>query len=275
MKQPVRIVSFIAPEPEVKPPIPIGMDFLLPFSGGMKPARQLIKRAPHRTVGAIHAPWFQPDPIHHESDLEAAVVRVLLLAPSLTRIQHQPARIPYDDGSQQRHHVPDYLVELGDRQLIVEVKPERFVEQHRTKFDACADILEARGVDYFVCTDGQVDKARGERAGEMLQLARMTADPGELADLLSWLTQQGRACVRSAEARGHSMPMLMHAVGRRLVATDPALRLAPDDWLLAKDSADELSSFEQWLGCSAWRRERLHRLPSPPTRNHRDRSTGF
>lgn len=259
MKQPSCICSFIAPEPEVKPPIPIGMDFFCQFSGGMKPARQIIKRAPHRTVGAIHAPWFQPDPIHHESDLEAAVVRVLLLAPAVTRIQHQPARIPYVDGTQQRHHVPDYLVELGDRRVMLEVKPERFFEQHRAKFDACATVSDARGVDYFVCTDRQVDEARGDRAAELLQLARMAADPVELADLLRWVNQQGRVSVQAALARGHSLPLLMHAVGRRLVCTDSELRLAPDDWLLSKDSADELPNFEQWLGCSAWRHERLRR----------------
>ena len=187
------------------------------------------------------------------------VVRVLLLAPTVTRIQHQPARIAYDDGTQHRHHVPDYLLELGDRRVMLEVKPERFVEQHRTKFDACATVLDARGVDYFVCTDREVEKARGARAAELLQLARMAADPVELADLLGWVERQGRASVRAALARGHSVPLLMHTVGRRLVFTDPALQLAPDDWLLSKDSADELPNLEQWLGCSAWRHERLRR----------------
>lgn len=187
------------------------------------------------------------------------MVRVLLLAPTVNRIQHQPARIPYDDGAQQRHHVPDYLLELAERRVMLEVKPDRLVEQHTTKFDACAMVLNARGVDYFVCTDRQVDKARGDRAAELLQLARMAADPVELADLLGWVDQQGRVSVQAASARGLSMPLLMHAVGRRLVFTDPTLRLAPEDWLLSKDSADEFPDLEQWLGCSAWRHERLHR----------------
>lgn len=255
MEQPVSVCSFIASEPEVKPPTSVGMDFFCQFSGGMKPARQIISRAPHRTVGSIHAPWFQADPVHHESDLEAAVVRVLLVTPPVVSIQHQPARIQYFDGTQARQHIPDFLLTLnGKRQVMLEVKPERLIEKHRAKFDACASVLGE--VDYVVVTDQHVNKVRGSRAAELLHMARLAANAEELADLLNCVARQKRVFVREALARGHSRLLLMHAVGRRLVFTSPSLQLAPEDWLLSKDSVDDFPDLKHWLGCSVWLPER-------------------
>ena len=238
--------------PAVKPPISIGVDFYCQFPG-MKPARQVISRAPHRTVGSIHASWFQTAPIHHDSDLEAGIAKILLLAPTVESIQPRAIKLTYSDGAEERTHVPDFLVQLKDkRTAVVEGKPERFVPEHRQKFDACATLLRQRDVDYFVCTDKHAHKARVARADELLQAARMAAPAEQLGELIAWVKTSGRATVQEALSKGYNEMLVEHAVGRRLLLTDPTLDLAPGSWLTTQESADELLCIDHWLGCSPW-----------------------
>lgn len=219
----------------------------------MKPARQVISRSPHRTVGSIHASWFQADPIHHESDLEAGIAKLLLLTPTVERIQPQAVKLAYLDGATERTHVPDFLVTLRDkRKAVVEGKPERFVAEHSQKFDACARLLKHRDVDYFVCTDRHAHKARVARADELLQAARMAAPADQLAELVTWVRASHRVTVQEAHSRGYCEMLIEHAVGRRLLLTDPTLDLAPGSWLTTQETADEHLCIDRWLGCSPW-----------------------
>ncbi len=217
----------------------------------MKPARTVITRSPHRTVGAIHATWFQPEAIHHESDLEAEAVRHLLLAPTVRRIEHQAAKLTYFDGTAERTHIPDLRLTEDRRKAFVEVKPAKFVAKHRLKFDACAALLKNSGIDYFVCTEEHIGE-RGERAQMLLELAKRMAPSDALNSLVAWVRDKRRVDVDEALAAGYSEHLIGHAVGRRLVITDPSLLLAPGNWLSTQETADELPSIEQWLGCSPW-----------------------
>lgn len=226
------------------------MDFLCQFSG-MKPARTVITRSPSRTVGAIHATWIQPGAIHHESDLEADSIRLLLLAPSVRRIEHQAQKIKYFDGIAERTHIPDLRITCDRAHCFVEVKPARFVDKHLLKFDACAALLRSSGIDYFVCTEEHI-RERGERALTLLGLAKRLAPSDALSSLVAWVRDKRRVDVEEALAAGYSEDLIGHAVGRRLVITDPSLLLAPGNWLSTQETADELPSIEQWLGCSPW-----------------------
>jgi len=219
----------------------------------MKPARTVIHRSPQRSVGAIHVSWFQDSPIHHESDLEAGVIKVLLLAPAVRHIQHQPVKLSYLDGEKERNHFPDLGLTLGDgRKILVEVKPAEFVPKHEVKFYACAAMLRSKGVDYYVCTDEQVTEERIGRAQAILDHAKMAAHAPDLAALVEWVRSLGQASVQDALARGHSEQLIWHAVGRRLLMTDPSLELAPGSWLTTQEIADEPYCIDRWLGCSAW-----------------------
>lgn len=56
----------------------------------MPAARKVVTRAPHRRVGLIACPWFQPNTIEYESLLERDFVRLALLDPDVSSISHQP-----------------------------------------------------------------------------------------------------------------------------------------------------------------------------------------
>src|ERR1700758_190751 len=135
----------------------------------MKPARQIVKPTTRRSVGLIHASWFASDGIPHESELEAAFVRHAVLCTAVMHIHAQPFRIDWVDGKvEQRTYVPDYLVTLRDRsRLVVEVKPAKFVDQDRDKFDAAAGLLAKRRIGFTVITERHVSESL-QRAGRLL-----------------------------------------------------------------------------------------------------------
>lgn len=186
-------------------------------------------------------------------------MKLLLLAPTVQSISHQAVTLKYSDGEKERTHVPDLLVTLRDtRTVFVEVKPQKFVAEHRQKFDACSALLSCQDIRYFVCTDKHVDKVREARANELLQLARMAASAVQLDELCGWVRARGRASVQDAANQGYDPRLIEHAVGRRLLLTDPSLDLNPESWLTTMETADELLCIDRWLGCAPW---------SPPPRS--------
>jgi len=219
----------------------------------MKPARQVISRSPARTVGAVHANWFQDTPIHHESDLEADVIKVLLMAHTVRRIHHQPVTLTYMDGDKERKHFPDLGLTLADgTTAYVEVKPKKFVPDHLVKFNACATLLRKKGIDYFVVTDDQVGPDRAFYACDIHDMAKRAAPAVALDSLVEWVRERRTVSVEEARQAGFSDPLLRHAVGRQRLLTDPSLELNPGSWLTTQETADELLSLENWLGCAPW-----------------------
>lgn len=178
---------------------------------------------------------------------------VLLLAPSVRHIQPQPVQLQYFDGEREREHFPDLGVTLCDApKVIVEVKPAKFVPKHEVKFNACAALLRAKGVAYYVCTDEHVTEDRIHRAQAIHDHSKMAAPAVELAALVDWVRSLRQVSVQDALARGHSEPLICHAIGRRLLLTDPSLELAPGSRLTTQETADELYCIDRWLGCSPW-----------------------
>ena len=227
----------------------------------MKPARQVVKPTTHRSVGIVHVGWFQAEGIVHESELEAAFVRHAVLCPVTRTIHAQPFRLAWRDvEGTDREYVPDYLVTLTDgSRVVVEVRPARFVDQDRAKFSAAAAQLAARQIRYVVVTDEhlpettqQIDRlilraARGSLASDRIALAlEMVAETG--ADGLPWSRAMGS---KVPESDWH------HLIGRRIVAADSGIELAPAsrlflplNWPGARDH--ERLQFERWFGCQAW-----------------------
>ncbi|UXH77914.1 Tn7 transposase TnsA N-terminal domain-containing protein [Roseateles amylovorans] len=219
----------------------------------MKPARTVIHRSPHRKVGAIHAPWFQPEPIHYESDLERGAVEVMLLMPMARQIRHQPMTLNYElDGGLHRY-TPDFQVTFVDGQeIVVEVKAERFVDEHRGKFDRCASQLLSGGIDFFVCTDLSLDDERIGRACALRDAARRAAPPEAVSTLLRWVQEAGRLQIGESLEAGIDLRVVMHAVGRRLLTVGPELDLASVNWLQLMEPEDGDLCCSSWLGSARW-----------------------
>jgi len=228
----------------------------------MKPARQVVKPTTHRSVGIVHARWFQPEGIVHESELEAAFVRHAVLCPAIRAIQAQPFRLPWRDADGvDREYVPDYLVTLMDgSRIVVEVRPAKFVEQDRSKFDAAARSLAAKQIGYVVATDEHVPESRQQLDRLILRAARGNVSPARAASATALVASAGEGGLPWRSALVSEIPEQdwLHLVGRRLLVADTGVTLSASSRLFqplecpgARDH--ECLQFERWFGCQAWR----------------------
>lgn len=123
----------------------------------MKPARRVVTRSPSQNVGVVCCPWLQAEPIEHESITERWFLLIAVLLPRLQRIAHQPFRLELPsmgDGTMDVTYVPDFLLQFeSGESVVIEVKPEKFLPEHRAKLAAAAEALRAQGQAFFVVTD--------------------------------------------------------------------------------------------------------------------------
>lgn len=228
----------------------------------MKPARQVVKPTTHRSVGIVHASWIQAEGIVHESELEAAFVRHAILCPAVQAIHAQPFRLGWHDADgAEREYVPDYLVTLSDRsRVVIEVRPARFVEKDRLKFDAAATLLAGKGIGFVVITDRHVPEARQRADRLLLRSARGELSGERIARACAMVRDAGVAGLRwdAAIASGISEQDWHFLLGRRHLVADTGIELTlssrlflPLDWPGARDH--ECLQFEHWFGCQAWR----------------------
>lgn len=220
----------------------------------MKPGRQLLTRSPHRRVGLISCPWFQQKQIQYESLLEKSFVWIALLCPSVTAIDSQPFTLEFSNGLK---YTPDYLLSCWNcEQLLIEVKPRVFVEQHRERLMRAKSALEEYGYTFLICTDLEIRSSRRDKkASEILRYARSTDYEEHVAILRSEIAQT--AFPQSIEALSSRLGLARHQVmgliGRRELFLRPDLGLDSIFRLEAyKESENGTVSPGSWLGHSKW-----------------------
>jgi hypothetical protein len=227
----------------------------------VKPARQVVKPTTRRSVGIVNVSWLQADGIPHESELEAAFIRHAVLCSAVQEIAAQPFRLPWVDSvGVDRTYVPDFQVRLTDgAKIVVEIRPSRYIDQDREKFDAAAQILGQKGIDFVVISDERLPKPLQKLAKIMLRSAR-----GDMASAVA-----SRACdiVTGAGVCGLAWSDALsteiseqdwhHLLGRRQLVADTGITLLPTsrlhqpmNWPGAREH--ERLQFDRWFGCQAW-----------------------
>jgi len=228
----------------------------------VKPARQVVKPTTHRSVGIVNVSWLQPDGIPHESELEAAFIRYAVLCPAVREISAQPFQLPWTDAAgADRAYVPDFQVTLLDgTKVVVEIRPARFIETDREKFDAAARLLGQKRIDFIVISDELLPKELQVLTRLLLRSARgeLGADLITRADELVARAGIGGLAWNEALASGIAERDWHHLLGRRRFVSDTGLSLRPTsrlhqplDWPGARDH--ERLQFDRWFGCQAWR----------------------
>ena len=207
----------------------------------MPAARKVVTRAPHRRVGLIACPWFQPDVIEYESLLERDFVRLALLDPQVSSISHQPFSLNLGEFG---NYVPDFLLEGPGRRLVVEVKPEERALNTKNKPRlACAErVLQERGFDFLIATEKFIrqDK-RHERASILLRYARSQL-PTDLSQRVAKVASrhpQGITIRALASEAQTSIDTVLHLVGRRRLRINKALSF-DDDQLVYPSGGDDV-----------------------------------
>jgi hypothetical protein len=214
----------------------------------------------------VYAPWLQPEPIEHESQLEKAFVEVAVLCPAVRRIEHQPFWIDYElpGEARPRRHVPDYLVQLDNARLLVEVKPRRFLPKHCAKFDAVAPLVAKKGLPYYVITDDELPRATVEQAGLWRRYARSNVDRGAHQRLAARVDEGRPATLSALAEEGVALDVIYHMLGRRELRCVDGLGITPDSRLLSastEELLDERLFFDHWFNCSQWTENLATRTP--------------
>lgn len=197
----------------------------------MPAVRQIVTRSPHRRVGRIACPWFQPAAIEYESLLERDFVRLALLDLSITSISHQPFSLNLGELGT---YIPDFLLVGQTKKLVVEVKPQVRASDPRNKprLARAKQVLQDRGYQFIVATD-QVIQAQGRhaRAGVLLRHARGQISPQVSARVLEIVSRYptGVSLEKVASAADTSIHTILHLVGRRLVRINTSLNLCESD----------------------------------------------
>lgn len=215
----------------------------------MKPARTVITRAPHRSVGAVHEPWFQSEPIQHESRLEKLCIEILLLTPSVVRIEHQPLKVEFEMEGKAHTYTPDLRVTLADgSQALVEAKGQPFEEDFQALLvGGLRHAIRSLGLPLYLVPSSSRSDEYALRTSELRSMARRTAPAGAIDALVAWVADQHRPTIGDAEQAGHPLGLIGYAVGRRHLTVGPSFDLSPQQPLFLVDEHEHIH-IDHWLG---------------------------
>lgn len=218
----------------------------------MKPTKTIITRSPQQAVGAIPLEWLQPDSIHYQQKFERGAVYILALVPGIKRIVHQPLQVEL--GLPERTiYTPDFGLEFHTGEtVIVEVKPRRFIKEHQAIFDAAAKLLKRQGKSFHVLYEEQLSPMRLRTAEHFVFLAKRQVTVDQLEQLVTFVEAQGKVTFGSIEKAGHSLDVLGHAIGRRLLCMEPTLARKASSWVSTPKHCAGTHAPSYWLQANPW-----------------------
>lgn len=222
----------------------------------MKPARPVVTRAPHRSVGLITPSGLDCPQVAHESFLEKNFIALALMCSATKQLYHQPFRLELvDTDGVSRRYVPDFLDKYTDGPgAVVEVKPKTFVQKSELLFNAAAVHLRNNGYHFYVITEEHVSDARFDVVQLWRRYRRYTPLQSHVSDALA-LVNDG---VSWAEALSSGIPLVTwyNLLGRGVLrAENPDLLPKSPTRLYRSERETEHDCnvrFMRWFGCSPW-----------------------
>lgn len=106
------------------------------LEGPNAPSRQLVEVSPHRTTGGLQIEGLTPYPAEYESPYEKLVIPRLLLCRDIMKVYSQQERSYLDQDGVERQYTADFMVEHGDIETLLEIKPLGFLfhPEHLPKY---------------------------------------------------------------------------------------------------------------------------------------------
>ncbi len=194
------------------------------------PTRNLVKSAPHRTVGGGRFPGLSPTDLTHESHNERHALLTLALCHDVTAIASQAGEEPYELNGRQRHHTPDFVVDAFVPGLRIEVKSITSLARPEAieKYRAVAQGYRKRGIPFAFLVDAQLEEQPRFRTVKLLCRYVTSEIPQGVTEQAEIALQDGALPI--AELMSRSKLQLVD------VLTLIAKRRLCFDWLLPFDS---------------------------------------
>lgn len=222
----------------------------------MKPKRKVVTRSPYRSVGLVACNWLQAVPIEHESYLERRFIQRMLLTPGVTGIISQPFRISYGENNE-KFYTPDYLVRFQSRVLVIEVKPEKYIDKFEGTFDLVTPILRERHMTFHVATDKMIDVENiPDHIDLLLRYARGNVPQEATEEVLKIFTDQSITVSLSdlVQLAKGGISTIYHLLGRNILMFKDVISLSPNTQI-QKNFLGELNDdvrIPDWLDAATW-----------------------
>nr|WP_245985645.1 hypothetical protein [Azonexus fungiphilus] len=106
------------------------------LAGTNAPSRNLVEVSPHRTTGGLQVEELTPYPAEYESPHEKLAIPRLLLCRNVKKVYSQQERTYLDHEGVERQYTADFMVEHGDIETLLEIKPLEFLfhPEHLPKY---------------------------------------------------------------------------------------------------------------------------------------------
>lgn len=216
--------------------------------------REVVTRSPVREVGVVNPGWLLDHSVHHESSLERRFIMVALSCPVVRDIHHQPCEIGLTlEPDETCRYTPDFLVHLMDgTEVIVEVKPEKFVPEHARKLDAARAAFNLRGIEFETYTDKVIDaQGLSARAILLMRFGRLTFSLEQAMKCKAEIQSrcEGSASVRDLVANGVNEDLIWNLVAVHELRVPAGLNLSDQEVVsVNQHQGDCHVYFRQWFG---------------------------
>lgn len=216
--------------------------------------REVVTRSPHREVGVVNPGWLLDHSVHHESSLERRFIMVALSCPVVKDIHHQPCEIDLTlEPDETCRYTPDFLVHLMDgTEVIVEVKPEKFVPEHASKLNAARAAFNLRGIEFETYTDEVIDaQGLSARAILLMRFGRMTFSLEQAMKCKAELQSrcESSASVRDLVGAGVNEDLIWNLVAVHELRVPAGLNLSDEEVVsINQHQGDCHVYFRQWFG---------------------------
>lgn len=222
----------------------------------MKPKRKVVTRSPYRSVGLVACNWLQAEPIEHESYLERRFIQRMLLTPGVTGIVSQPFRISYGKNGKESY-TPDFLIRFQSRVLVIEVKPEKFIDEFKETFDLVTPILRERNKSFHVVTDRMIDIADiPDDVDLLLRYARGNVSQAEIEEVLKVFTEQSATISLSdlVQLAAGGISTIYHLLGRNILTFKDVISLSPNTQIQKIYTGETNGDvcIPDWLDAATW-----------------------
>lgn len=132
--------------------------------------------------------------IAFESLLERDFVYLLDFDPLVTWYEEQPVRIEYVHEGKNLHYTPDFLLVEQQKSVLVECKPERFVDtdENRRKFTIARKWCQEKDWQFRIVTEQEIRAGyRLQNVKLLTQYARQRIDPRIRSQIFTFLHSNG------------------------------------------------------------------------------------
>lgn len=216
--------------------------------------RAVVTRSPHREVGVVNPGWLLDHSVHHESWLERSFIMVALSCPVVRDIMHQPCEIQLSlESGETCKYTPDFLLSLIDgTEVIVEVKPEKFVPEHAEKLDKAKVAFSVLGMEFELFTDKVIDaNGLSARAVLLMRYGRMSFSLEQAMECKEEIQSRckGSATVRDLVASGVNESLIWNLVATHELRIPAGLNLSDAEVVSINQHQGDCHDYlRQWFG---------------------------